>query len=71
MLSDIRDSGAIEQDADVVIFLYREEIYNPETDDKGIAEVLVRKHRNGPTRDWRMKFVDRFSRFENLDETHG
>src|SRR4029079_7515658 len=66
-LSDLRDSGAIEQDADVVLFLYRHEVYVPDTEDKGIAEVLIRKHRNGPIGDRRLKFVDRFARFEDLD----
>lgn len=67
MLSDLRDSGAIEQDADVVLFLYRHEVYAPETDEKGIAEVLIRKHRNGPIGDRRLKFVDRFAAFENME----
>lgn len=67
MLSDLRDSGAIEQDADVVIFLYRHEVYIPDTEEKGIAEVLIRKHRNGPIGDRRLKFVDRFAKFEDLE----
>lgn len=66
VLADLRDSGAIEQDADVVLFLYREEVYRPETEEKGVAEVLIRKHRNGPIGDRRLKFVDRFARFEEL-----
>lgn len=66
-LSDLRDSGAIEQDADVVLFLYRHEVYVPDTDEKGVAEVLIRKHRNGPIGDRRLKFVDRFARFEDQD----
>lgn len=66
MLADLRDSGAIEQDADVVLFLYREEVYRPETEERGIAEVLIRKHRNGPIGDRRLKFVDRFAMFEEL-----
>ncbi|MEO7862302.1 MAG: replicative DNA helicase [Nitrospirales bacterium] len=65
MLCDLRDSGAIEQDADVVMFIYREEVYTPDTEDRGIAEVLIRKHRNGPIGDRRLKFVDRFARFED------
>lgn len=67
MLADLRDSGAIEQDADVVLFLYRHEVYVSDTDEKGVAEVLVRKHRNGPIGDRRLKFVDRFARFEDLE----
>jgi replicative DNA helicase len=66
-LADLRDSGAIEQDADVVLFIYREEVYDPETDEKGTAEVLVRKHRNGPVGDRQLRFVDRFARFEDLE----
>jgi replicative DNA helicase len=66
MLSDLRDSGAIEQDADVVLFLYREEVYTPDTAEKGFAEILIRKHRNGPIGDRRLRFVDRFARFEDL-----
>jgi replicative DNA helicase len=67
MLADLRDSGALEQDADVVLFLYREEVYTPDTQEKGVAEVLIRKHRNGPIGDRRLKFVDRFARFEDLE----
>lgn len=67
MLSDLRDSGAIEQDADVVLFLYRHEVNDLDTDEKGVAEVLIRKHRNGPIGDRRLKFVDRFARFEDED----
>ena len=65
LLADLRDSGAIEQDADVVLFLYRHEVYDRDTDEKGVAEVLVRKHRNGPIGDRRLRFVDRFARFED------
>jgi replicative DNA helicase len=66
MLSDLRDSGAIEQDADVVIFIYREEAYRPDTEEKGIAEILVRKHRNGPIGDRRLRFVEQYAKFEEL-----
>jgi replicative DNA helicase len=67
ILADLRDSGAIEQDADVVLFLYREEHYTPDTEEKGVAEILIRKHRNGPIGDRRLKFVDPFTRFEDED----
>lgn len=68
ILADIRDSGAIEQDADVVIFIYREEVYTPDTDEKGIAELLVRKHRNGPIGDRKLRFESRFAQFQDLSE---
>jgi replicative DNA helicase len=66
VLADLRESGAIEQDADLVMFIYRDEVYNPETTDKGIAEILVRKHRNGPTGDRQLVFLDKYAAFENL-----
>jgi replicative DNA helicase len=66
MLADLRESGAIEQDADVVIFIYRDEVYNPETEDKGIADILVSKHRNGPTGRIRLHFHEQFASFEDL-----
>lgn len=65
-LSDLRESGAIEQDADVIIFLYRDEVYNKDTSEKGIVEVLVRKQRNGPTGDLKLSFLGSYTRFENL-----
>lgn len=66
MLSDLRESGALEQDADMVMFLYRDEIYNPDSDQQGIAEVIVAKHRNGPTGNVKLAFLGRFTRFENM-----
>lgn len=66
ILSDLRESGAIEQDADIVIGLYRDEVYYPDSPDKGTAEVLIRKHRNGPIGDVRVTFMDTSARFENL-----
>lgn len=64
-LSDLRESGAIEQDADVVMFLYRPWIYSQEDEDKGKAQVMVAKQRNGPTGNVNVTFIDRFARFEN------
>ena len=69
MLSDLRDSGALEQDADVVLFLYREEVYNRKTPEKGKAEVLVRKHRNGPIGDELLCFQEQFARFVDFYES--
>ncbi len=66
MLSDLRESGALEQDADVVMLLYRDEIYNPESEHKGVAEVIVAKHRNGPTGTVKLAFLGHFTRFENM-----
>lgn len=66
ILSDLRESGSIEQDADIVIALYRDEVYNDETMDKGIAEVLIRKHRNGPIGDVQVAFMAKSARFDNL-----
>jgi replicative DNA helicase len=64
-LSDLRDSGAIEQDADVIIFIYREEQVDKETDKKGMADVMIAKQRNGPTGDIRLAFREKYTRFEN------
>ncbi len=65
-LSDLRESGSIEQDADVVLLLFREEYYNPSEDNKGIAEVLIGKQRNGPTGTVKLAFINEYTRFENL-----
>jgi len=66
LLSDLRDSGAIEQDADLVMFLYRDEYYNPDSDDKGIAEVIVGKHRNGPTGKVQLAWMEQYTKFASL-----
>jgi replicative DNA helicase len=66
LLSDLRDSGAIEQDADMVMFLYRDEYYNSESDDKGIAEVIVGKHRNGPTGRVQLAWMEQYTKFASL-----
>ncbi len=66
MLADLRESGAIEQDADVVMFLYRDEVYNAESPDRGTAEVLIAKHRNGPTGVVQLAFVANYARFANM-----
>jgi len=65
-LSDLRDSGSLEQDADVVLFVYREEMYNPTEENEGIAEIIIGKQRNGPTGSIQVAFVKEFTRFENL-----
>ncbi len=66
MLADLRESGSIEQDADLVLMIYRDEYYNPETTDKGITEVIVTKHRNGPVGTVKLLFEPQFTRFRNL-----
>jgi replicative DNA helicase len=66
LLSDLRDSGALEQDADMVMFLYRDEYYNPDSDDKGVAEVIVGKHRNGPTGKVQLAWMEQYTKFASL-----
>lgn len=69
-LADLRESGSIEQDADVVAFIYREDYYNPETERKNITDVLIKKHRNGPTRDVELYFDKAKQRFRSVDTKH-
>ncbi|MCL4423000.1 MAG: replicative DNA helicase [Actinobacteria bacterium] len=66
VLADLRESGSIEQDADVVMFIYRDEIYNPDSPDRGTAEIIVAKHRNGPTGIAQLAFLDKYTRFANM-----
>ncbi len=65
VMSDLRESGAIEQDADLIVFIYREEVYNQETPRKGVADISIAKQRNGPIGDFPLTFVGRFTKFEN------
>lgn len=69
-LSHLRESGALEQDADLVMFIYRDEYYNQETEKPGIAEIIIAKHRNGPTGVVELGFIQEFTKFVNIDREH-
>lgn len=71
LMADLRESGSVEQDADLIMMVYREEYYNPETVDKGVAEVIIAKHRNGPTGTVKLLFEPQYTRFRNLAPTIG
>ena len=69
MLSDLRESGSLEQDADIVAFLYRDDYYNPDSQNKNITDLIIAKHRNGPIDTIRLFFHKQFTNFSNLTDS--
>jgi replicative DNA helicase len=70
-LGDLRESGSIEQDSDMVMFIYRDEVYNPDSDARGEAELIVAKHRNGPTGHIRLAFMNQYTKFASFAKALG
>lgn len=70
MLSDLRESGSIEQDADIVMFLYRDDYYNPETEEPGVAEVIIAKHRAGSTGTVKLLWLGDYTKFVNRENRY-
>ena len=68
MLSDLRESGSLEQDSDVVMFIYRDEYYDEDSEDKGVADIIIAKQRNGPTGTIQLAFLKEFTKFVNLEK---
>jgi replicative DNA helicase len=66
ILSDLRESGAIEQDADIVLFLYRDDYYNSDSEEPNVCEVIIAKHRNGPTDTIKLTWLDKYTQFADL-----